>query len=350
MRIPLTAVDLFAGAGGTTQGLKDGGFAVVAAIENDDDAVATYRANHPEVTVYDRDIGRVQGPALARRLGGKRIGLLTACPPCQGFSTLGRGDTADKRNGLVMTVARFAEHLRPWAILLENVPGLASDRRLRVLLDRLDATYTVRQYVVDAADFGVPQHRRRVIVLAVDRELGGELPEALTDLLPERVDTTRRTAWSALAAAAMLTEDADPVHRARRPSAIVLQRIDAAPIGGGRADLPPELRLACHNRLDGTYATSIYGRIDPNEPSPTMTTRCTTPSCGRFIHPYKPRGLTLREAALLQSFPLTYKFKGSHQSIERQVGNAVPVRLSYALAEIVKAIASDEAAVGRVAV
>lgn len=349
MRLPLTAVDLFAGAGGTTQGLKDAGFAVLVAIENDDDAVETYRANHSEVNVYDRDIRRVQAPALARILGGKRIGLLTACPPCQGFSTLGPGGTADERNELVMTVARFAEHLRPWAVVLENVPGLASDRRLRALRDRLDEAYVVRQYLVDAADFGVPQHRKRVIVLAIDRELGVGMPEALKDLLPQHFDTTRRTAWNALAAAAPLTEEADAVHRARRPSAIVLKRIDAAPIGGGRADLPPELRLACHDRLDGKHATSIYGRIDPDKPSPTMTTRCTTPSCGRFIHPYKRRGLTLREAALLQSFPLTYKFKGSHQSIERQVGNAVPVRLSYALGEIVKGVASGEAVVEEIA-
>jgi DNA (cytosine-5)-methyltransferase 1 len=342
--IRLTAVDLFAGAGGTTQGLKEAGFAVLAAIENDEDAVSTYRANHTEVSVLDRDIRRVQAPALARRLGGRRIGLLSACPPCQGFSTLGSGDTADPRNELVMTVGRFAQHLRPWAIVLENVPGLATDRRLRALLDRLDASYAVRQYLVDAADFGVPQHRRRVIVLALDRALGTELPEKLTGLLPEGFDTTRRTAWSALAAAEDLTEDIDAVHRARRSSPIVLRRIEAVPAGGGRTDLPPDLRLACHDRLGRADATSIYGRIDPDTPSPTMTTRCTTPSCGRFIHPYKHRGLTLREAALLQSFPLTYQFRGSHQSIERQIGNAVPVRLSYGLAEIVKSVACEQAA------
>jgi DNA (cytosine-5)-methyltransferase 1 len=345
VRLPLTAVDLFAGAGGTSQGLKDAAFRVLAAVENDAGAVATYRANHPEVPVYDRDIQRVQAPAMARRVGSRRVGLLTACPPCQGFSTLGARDTADKRNDLVMTVARFATRLRPWAIVLENVPGLSGDRRLRALLARLDAEYRVCQYLVDAADFGVPQHRKRMIVLAVDRSLDVEPPDELSELLPHDFDTTLRTAWSALAKAEDLTETADAVHRARRPSDIVRRRIAAAPIGGGRADLPPDLRLACHERLDGAHATSIYGRMDPDSPSPTMTTRCTTPSCGRFIHPYRDRGITLREAALLQSFPITYDFLGSHQSIERQIGNAVPVRLSHALAEVVKTLGGHGAAV-----
>lgn len=342
MRLPLTAVDLFAGAGGTTQGLKDAGFRVLAAIENDSDAVETYKANHGEVDLYARDIQRVKAPALSRRLGMERIGLLTACPPCQGFSTLGLGDTSDRRNDLVMTVSRFAEHLRPRAIVLENVPQLAADRRLRALRSRLQGDYRVRQYVVDAADFGVPQHRKRVIMLAVDRDLDPELPDDLTTLLPGDFDTSMRTAWSALEPAESLTEADDPVHRARRSSEIVRRRIKAAPVGGGRVDLPPDLRLACHKRLKGTHATTIYGRIDPEKPSPTMTTRCTTPSCGRFIHPFRDRGITLREAALLQSFPLRYRFVGTHQSIERQIGNAVPVRLANALAEIVRGVSRGD--------
>jgi DNA (cytosine-5)-methyltransferase 1 len=341
---PLTAVDLFSGAGGTTQGLKDAGYVVLAAIENDVDAVSSYRANHTEVAVIDRDIRRIQAAALARQLGGNRIGLLTACPPCQGFSTLGSGNTNDPRNGLIMTVARFTRHLQPWAVMLENVPGLAADRRLRALLNTLGG-YVIRTYLVDAAEFGVPQYRKRVIVIAVDKSLGVTLSDRLTDLLPRDFDTARRTAWSALTAASALTEARDPVHRARRSTPIVVRRIKAAPRGGGRADLPADLQLACHERLDRADATSIYGRIDPDAPAPTMTTRCTTPSCGRFIHPYEDRGLTLREAALLQSFPLDYQFRGSHQSIERQIGNAVPVRLAAALGNIVRNITDTHAPV-----
>jgi len=341
--IPLTAVDLFAGAGGTTQGLKDAGYNVLAAIENDPDAAATYRANHPEVAFYERNIRGIQAPAFARRHGDARLGLLSACPPCQGFSTLGAGDVADPRNDLVMAVERFARPLAPWAIVLENVPGLAADRRLVRLVASLANRYVVRQYIVDAADFGVPQHRRRVIVIAIDRTLRPVLGQQLAAMLPSGFDGSRRTAADALTAAESLTEAHDPVHRARRSSDLVLRRIRAVPRGGGRANLPPELRLACHDRLKRADATSIYGRIDPDQPAPTMTTRCTTPSCGRFIHPYEHRGLTLREAALLQTFPLRYEFRGSHQSIERQIGNAVPVQLAAALASIVTALTAGPA-------
>ena len=110
-----------------------------------------------------------------------------------------------------------------------------------------------------------------------------------------------------------------------------LERIRTVPIGGGRLDLPPSLRLDCHERLETRSATSIYGRIDPSRPAPTMTTRCTTPSCGRFVHPSEDRGLTLREAALIQTFPPDYKFEGNYGEVERQIGNAVPVRMAEAL-------------------
>jgi DNA (cytosine-5)-methyltransferase 1 len=339
-----TAVDLFAGAGGTTQGLKDAGFNVIAAIEINADAAESYRLNHPQVEVLERDIRRVQAPALARRLlADRRLDLLTACPPCQGFSTLGLNDRQDPRNTLIDSVRRFAESLRPRVIALENVPGLGADRRLGRLVEQLSESYRIARYVVDAAEFGVPQHRRRIIVLAVDRTLPAPPPN-LVQALPEHFSVTVATAGDALAKAIDLDSITDPVQRARTPRPLTLQRIKAAPIGGGRADLPAELQLKCHTRLKHTDATNIYGRIDPTKPAPTMTTRCTTPSCGRFIHPVEDRGLTLREAALLQSFPLQYRFDGGYDSIERQIGNAVPVRLASAIGEVVRGLLSGHPA------
>lgn len=333
----LSAVDLFSGAGGTSQGLCEAGWSVLAAVENDSDAAATYRANHSTTTIIDRDIRRVHAPRLARHLAAttKRIDLLTACPPCQPFSTLGSGDPGDPRNRLVSSIERFANQLRPRALLLENVPGLQREPRFRRLLRALGADYLLREYLVQASDFGVPQERRRIIVLGVDRALSTALPDSLLKALPTSFDATTQTAGSALAAAARLSMKVDPVHRARRSQPKTLQRIRAVTQGGGRTELPEHLELDCHVRLGSRHATSIYGRIDPMRPAPTMTTRCTTPSCGRFIHPTEDRGLTLREAALLQTFPIRYSFHGSYGSVERQIGNAVPPRLAHALGLVV---------------
>ncbi len=343
-----TAVDLFAGAGGATQGLVQAGYRVAGAIENDEAAARTYAANHPRTLLDVRDVRRVQAPAFGRRLalGGHRLDVLTACPPCQGFSTLGNAQFADGHNDLVLTVGRFVEALRPRAVLLENVPGLGADGRLARLERRLRARYVTRRYLVDAADLGVPQHRRRIIVIGIEAPFDGSLfPEDMRALLPCDFDVSHRTAGPAIAEAARSGRGADPVHRARRSSELALRRIRGMRVGGGRFDLPAELRLACHERLATRSATSIYGRIDPVRPAPTMTTRCTTPSCGRFVHPWEDRGLTLREAALLQTFPRDYRFEGPYGEIERQIGNAVPAHLGEALGLVAAALLGDPATV-----
>ena len=337
---PRTAVDLFSGAGGTTQGLRDAGYEVIAAVENDATAAKTYEANHPSTALLIRDIRRVQAPALAHRLNlsERPLDLLTACPPCQPFSTLGTGEVADPRNALVSSVARFVEHLRPRTILLENVPGLRSEPRFLRLVDALSADYKMSEYVVQAADFGVPQSRRRVILLCVNESMDVDPPENLIAALPTSFDNSPRVAADALHLAAGLDSAVDAAHRARRPQPKTLERIRMIKPGGGRLQLSKELELACHSKLGQKNATSIYGRIDPAKPAPTMTTRCTTPSCGRFVHPTEDRGLTLREAALFQTFPLGYKFEGSYGDIERQIGNAVPPKLAEALGLVVNGL------------
>jgi DNA (cytosine-5)-methyltransferase 1 len=311
---------------------------VLAAVENDRAAAETYAANHPDTKLYNRAIRYVQAPRLALGLGaeGRRLTLLTACPPCQPFSTLGSGEAADPRNALVSSVGRFVEHLRPQAVMLENVPGLQDEPRFRALVEILQEEYTVAEYIVQAADFGVPQRRRRIIVIAVDRRIGASLPADLVSALPDSFDVTGQVAGQALALVQGLSRATDPVHRSREPQPKTLERIKAMPQGGGRLALPAELELACHARLEKRNATSVYGRIDPTRAAPTMTTRCTTPSCGRFVHPTEDRGLTLREAALLQTFSVDYIFKGNHGEIERQVGNAVPPKLAQALGLVVK--------------
>ena len=339
-----TAVDLFAGAGGTTRGLRDAGFDVVGAIENDPAACSSFRANHvPGSLLKERDISHIDPLVFAAelKLGDCRLDLLTACPPCQPFSTLGSGDADDPRNDLVGVVAEFVDALAPRVVVIENVPGLATQPALQGLIARLETRYDIAKHLVQAIDFGVPQSRRRIIVFAVDRTIGKAPRGDLTDCLPACFDRTARTAGEALALVGDLTEAQDPVHRARKPRPLTVERLQATSQGGGRRELPPELVLDCHRNLDGADATSIYGRVDASKPAPTMTTRCTTPSCGRFGHPTEDRGLTLREAALLQTFPLRYSFGGTYGEIERQIGNAVPARLAEAIGLVVQAVLTE---------
>lgn len=331
-----TALDLFAGAGGATQGLRDAGHRVLAAVEQCPDAVRTYRANHPEVRVEERDIRLVDPGALRRELGLRpgALGLVTACPPCQSFSTLGRMDAADARNDLISQTERFARAFLPAAVVFENVPGVARHPRFASLPERLDRIgyADFRTYDLFASDFGVPQRRRRLIAIALRTPVRGVLPTDLRAMLPESFAVAPPDAGDVIDLAGPIGETTDPLHRARTPTPLVLERIRAIPPGGSRFDLPPHLRLECHKRIERKGAWAPYGRIRRQGPAPTMTTKCTTPSCGRFVHPTEHRGISLREAALLQTFPPDYRFVGSHGSIERQIGNAVPVRLAEALA------------------
>ncbi len=337
----MTAIDLFAGAGGASRGLRDAEYRVLAAVENDESAAETFEANHKGTKLLQKDIQDVDPRELRVDLGLEPgdLTLLKACPPCQGYSSLGTGDTSDERNELVHQVWRFVREFKPKAIAVENVPGLARDQRLSLLLRRIRAIgYRARSFLADATDFGVPQRRRRLIVIAVRSSLNSSLPEILTDLLPEGFDE-HETAGEALAKAGPV-DGKDPVHRHRNHSPKVKARIEAVPVGGTRFDLPAEHRLECHDRLNGRLACASYGRVREEAPAPTMTTRCTTPACGSFIHPSEHRGLTLREASLLQTFPLGYEFRGTYGEIEAQIGNALPVKMAEGLGHIVTKVIS----------
>lgn len=338
-----SAIDLFAGAGGATQGLVDAGFRVIGAVEYDSVAARSYKLNHPDVRLWDEDIRKVPATRVMRELGldPGELGLLKACPPCQGFSSLaeGRVDVDERQNDLVLHTIRFVRALRPQAVLVENVPGLGRDLRAKQLREGLRRLgYLSHQYQVNAVDFGVPQRRRRLIILAV-RGLRSMLPATLS---PVGVDGGRSADVSVRTAFEQLAQDVvagDGLHQPRKLSALVEQRIAAIPVGGSRFDLPAELKLKCHTDLDarkkGRDASGSYGRLRLDEPAPTLTTRCTTPACGSFIHPTLDRAITLREAAALQTFPPAYQFSGSHGEIERQIGNAVPVKMAAAIGGVV---------------
>lgn len=350
---PPLALDLFAGAGGWTTGLTQAGFQVALAVEWDHQAAATYRANQPTVPLAERDLRH--RPDLAalyqrRQTPGEAppLTLIVASPPCQPFSALqAAADPADERRALWLAVAEVVLTWQPQLFIIENVPGFLGQRgwqpapggepwglahtfpaRTYHIYQELRSVlweYAICSGVGDAADYGVPQHRRRAFVLG--RRIWAE-GEALGLFTPRRVtpDTPLAEAlarqlfvWPtpsppqsvALAWAGLSTPDSgdDPLHQTSPHTPAMRQRLAALrPGDSGR----PRRGVMCRMRLD--------------EPAPTITTGCYTVSKGGFVHPTADRGITLREAARLQTFPDDYAFQGSRMTIAREIGNAMPPR------------------------
>jgi len=319
-----TAIDLFSGCGGLTRGLVDGGYRVLAAVEIDKKACETYRANHKNVELLSEDIRQVSAAKLMRCAGLKKgeLDLLAGCPPCQGFSTLrarnGQTAAADPRNDLVDEFARLALALRPKMIMMENVPALAKYEKFLDFVERLSAGgYQVISKVLDVSDFGVPQRRKRLILSA--SRVGQ--PRLATE------SVTRTTVREAIGGLPPAGESGDLLHDipTKYRSARVQAIIEAIPKNGGsRHSLPDPMKLKCHGKTSGF--NDVYGRMRWDDMSPTITSGCSNPSKGRFIHPDEDRPITLREAAILQSFPTNYRFVTSHgkESIALMIGNALP--------------------------
>jgi DNA (cytosine-5)-methyltransferase 1 len=304
----------------------------VGAVENDLLAVETYRRNHPGVRVWARDIRRVtaRGVARALRLRPGDLDLLAGCPPCQSFSvmrTLNRGRRVrdPKQKDLVLDFLRFVRVLRPKLVLLENVPGLAADRRfalVRQALRRLG--YATQSGVLDAADFGVPQRRKRLIL--VGSRIGFlRLPKGVGP---------RRTVRDAIAGLPPPGQSGDALHDhgERRDSRVraLIRRIPKN--GGSRTALGDAEQLPCHKRLRGFY--DVYGRLEWEGVAPTITSGFVNPSKGRFLHPSQDRTITVREAALLQGFPRGYWFsmRRGKYGAARLIGNALPPPFVRAIA------------------
>lgn len=321
------AVDLFAGAGGLSQGLKDASFRVIGAIENDGECAATYRLNHPDTLLLEKDIQSVNAISFMQRLGLRsgELDLLAGCPPCQGYSTIGTRNKPvdnDQRNELVYEILRFTLALRPKTVMMENVPALAKNARLERICQGLsNAGYALDVKILDMVHFGVPQKRRRMILLA--SRLGRiEVLSKKNDKLG--MVTVRNTIGNLPA----VGRSGDPLHDSKAThGSRVSQFISMVPKdGGSRKDVDEVYQLECHKRTTGFR--DVYGRMAWDKPSPTITGGCGNPSKGRFIHPLENRAITLREAALLQTFPPQYNFSLSsgRSRIATMIGNALPPR------------------------
>lgn len=329
-------VDLFCGSGGVSLGLRAAGWQVLAACDNNSFAAATYQANHPDAVFVNGDIERDETvDGIVSAVGERQVDLLVICAPCQPFSSQNRHRGGDPREQLIVRALAVAERLKPKLIFFENVPGLATPAyrsivaEVRVRLAAMD--YVLSQPAVrDAASFGVPQRRKRCIMIAAGSNAAIDAFEGLDVAAPERTVHAAISDLPRLASGE--AAPGDPLHRARSHLPIALERLGHIPQdGGSRKSLPERLRLACHEGKDKSFS-DVYGRMAWKSVAPTLTTGCTDVTRGRFAHPDQDRAITLREAARIQSFPDDYVFSGNGSQVARQIGNAVPPDMIKAFA------------------
>lgn len=328
-----TAIDLFSGSGAVSEGLKQQGFRVLAAVDTDPVCCQTYRANHGEVRLFEGDIRMLDTAVVRAELSlTGNIDVLIVCAPCQPFSTQNRKrGVDDPRADLVLQAVKFAAEFSPSLIFFENVPGIAANgpiEQLRIGLAKLGYILGSPR-VIDAAECGVAQRRERCVMVAAKDQL--RIDRFYSSIEKQSPRTVSEVISHLLALKSGERDPLDSLHFARTHHPITLERLKFIPKdGGSRSSLPSHLQLACHKGRDGDFP-DVYGRMKWNSVAPTLTTGCTDLTKGRYVHPRDDRAITLREAALLQSFPIHYKFCGNSSQIARQIGNAVPVDMISSL-------------------
>lgn len=332
----IEAIDLFCGAGGLTRGLLDAGVKVKAGFDLDGTCRHAYEHNNPGAKFLEADVSKLTSKSLMGFWGKGAIKLLAGCAPCQPFSTAANAARTeeDKRYDLLDHFSRLVTSCRPDLVTMENVPRVKNHPPFERFLKRLRGLkYDVWFRVVACTDVGVPQTRRRLVLLASRL---GPLDRGLIKS-NSGCDLSVRSAIGHLTPLSTGEQDPkDRIHVARELADINLRRIRASRPGGTWADWPIELRSSCHTRDSGQSYRSVYARMSAEEPSPTITTQFFNFGTGRFGHFEQDRPLTPREAAILQSFPEGYEFVAEGQPVHlstlgRLIGNAVPPRLGEAI-------------------
>lgn len=331
-------VDLFCGIGALSHGLKRAGLKIQAGYDTDRKCKFAFERNN-DAEFFSRDVAKLQPEEIAKHFSGKVPSVLAGCAPCQPFSTYKHRYDEDPRWDLVNSFGELATAVGPDFITMENVPSLLKYKDGRVF-DRFKmqletAGYKVKWTVAKCEQFGVPQKRRRLVVVA-SRDI--DLP-ALEPTHTEPVSVEQAIKGLPPIKAGQACPD-DPLHVAASLSNLNLRRIRASKPGGTWRDWPFSLRAACHQRPSGKTYPGVYARMSWNAPSPTMTTQCYGFGNGRFGHPEQDRAISLREAAILQSFPPDYEFipdgeTPTFSELGRWIGNAVPVGLAEAIGNLI---------------
>ena len=337
----ITVFDLFSGAGGFSVAAKLAGFCLKGAIESDINACITYRANlvngmNNPPKLFEGDIIQFEPHDVLKKINFQpgELDLMIGGPPCQGFSShrIKNAGIGDPRNELLLRYFDFVKVFRPKVFLVENVPGMLWPRHesyLKTFYHLAEVTgYSLMKPVkINAKDYGVPQNRVRVFLLGFQDKIPDSIvwPPKPTHCNPSHTDKTGLLPW--VEVGGVFSEphpknDMNNIHM--NHSEELTRRFKETPINGGSRDQSGTV-LPCH--IDYSGHKDVYGRIDPSKPGPTITTGCTNPSKGRFVHPIKHHGITVREAARIQTFPDSFVFYGGLGPAGRQIGNAVPVKL-----------------------
>lgn len=338
-------IDLFCGIGGLSYGLKCQGMKILAGFDLDYTCQYAYETNTGGKFYY-RDVKTISGDEINKLYSQKKnvIKVLAGCAPCQPFSSYAfknKNKDKDKYN-LLYEFGRLVKEIHPDIVTMENVPAIASFKLKSVLADFVEVLqnegYNVKYKVVYCPDYGIPQTRKRLVLLA--SHLGN------IDLIsPTHKKENYVTVKDAIGHLPPLEAGqgcpTDALHRCRALSPLNLQRLKSTPYGGSWKDWPADLMLECHKKESGKSFGSVYGRMVWEEPSPTMTTLCTGIGNGRFGHPVQNRAISAREAALFQTFPITYKFFPNEHEVSltkasRYIGNAVPPKLGEVIAQSIK--------------
>ena len=334
-------VDLFCGIGGLSHGFIKESLDVVAGYDIDVDCKYAYESNNTSEFI-EKSITDITAEEIAEKFSGGDIKILIGCAPCQPFSTYSYKNQDEKKINLLLEFARLIEEVKPDIVSMENVPRLAEfsgDSVFGQFIKILEKNgYKVSYKIVNCPEYGIPQDRKRLVLLASKL---GEIELIKETHTEKKFKTVKDAIGKMPPLKSGEVSPKDSLHKAAKLSPLNMKRIKQSVPGGTWKDWDEDLRLKCHLKSSGETYVSVYGRMSWDKPAPTMTTHCIGIGNGRFGHPEQDRAISLREAALIQTFPRNYKLvkKGKPFAVKRistQIGNAVPVKLGQVIAKSIK--------------
>lgn len=337
----ICCVDLFCGIGGLANGLLQSGIKVVAGLDIDTNSKFPYEVNN-KADFLERDVSDISPDELKDLFPEGSMRLLAGCAPCQPFSTYSqnsRKEKVDERWNLLHKFGFLVQEVQPEFVTMENVPQLLKHQVFQDFLGMLEG-YSIAYGVVECENYDVPQTRRRLALIA------SRISEVSFEDIKNQASKKCKSVKEAIGhlpkikAGENLADD--PIHTSPRLSSLNLERIKASRPGGTWRDWDEHLKAECHKKKSGETYPSVYGRMEWSKPSPTITTQCFGYGNGRFGHPEQDRAISLREAAILQSFPDSYIFTKPNETprfnvIGKLIGNAVPVRIGFIVGKAIKA-------------